>query len=166
MLYTILDDLVFYQTLSFIRKYSNFELKLFDFFYNRTKIYPRNIIIINNFVFYFVENEHYFEAKSYLSSMRYKLSKKIALIRSEDTLINLVLSFFPDIYIHDIRVEFNIFSGKREITVNFLTFEERGIAVGRNGDYIKAVNELLEKYVIFQNNETPLKISCKVTKLN
>ncbi len=166
MLYTILDDLIFYQTLTFIRKYSNFELKLYDYFYDKTKIYPKNIIVINQFVFYFVGNEYYFEAKAHLNSIRFKLCRKVALIRSESTLINLVHSFFPDIYIHDIKVEFNIYSGKREISVNFLTFEDRGIAIGRNGDYIKAVNKLLEGYIVFQNNEAPIKISCKVIKLN
>lgn len=165
MLYTILDDLIFYQTLTFIRKYTNFELKLYDYFYNKTKIYPKNIIVINQFVFYFVDNEYYFEAKTHLNSIRFKFCRKVALIRSENTLINLVHSFFPDIYIHDIKVEFNIYSGKREISVNFLTFEDRGIAIGRNGNYIKAVNKLLEKYIIFQNRGVPIKISCKVMKL-
>ena len=46
MLYTILDDLIFYQTLTFIRKYSNFELKLYDYFYNKTNIFPKNVIVI------------------------------------------------------------------------------------------------------------------------
>ncbi|MFW9770595.1 MAG: hypothetical protein ACFFFB_07115 [Candidatus Heimdallarchaeota archaeon] len=166
MLYTILDDLIFYQSLKFIRKYTNFELKLFDYFYNKTKIYPKNIIVIKQIVFFFVNNEDYFEAKSYLSSLRLKLCRKVALIRSENTLINLVHSFFPDIYIHDIRIEYNIYSRKREITVNFLTFEERGIAVGKNGDYIKAINELLDRYIEFQKFGKPVKISCKVIKLS
>jgi len=113
-----------------------------------------------------VGNEYYFEAKAHLNSIRFKFCRKVALIRSESTLINLVHSFFPDIYIHDIKVEFNIYSGKREISVNFLTFEDRGIAIGRNGDYIKAVNKLLEVYIVFQNNEAPIKISCEVIKLN
>ncbi|MFX1496858.1 MAG: hypothetical protein ACFFBH_04985 [Promethearchaeota archaeon] len=165
MFYTNLDDLIFYQCLKFIRKYSNFELKLFHYFYNKTKIYPKNIIIINHIIFFFVNNEDYFEAKSYLHALRLNLCKKVALIRSENVLINLIHSFFPDIYIHDIRVEYNIYSHKREITVNLLTFEERGIAVGKNGDYIKAINELIEKYIEFQKFGKPLKITCKVTRL-
>lgn len=42
--------------------------------------------------------------------------------------------------------------------VYFLSFEDRGIAVGRRGDYIKAINEIFKKYVIFENAEVPIKI--------
>ena len=48
MFYTIADDLIFYQLLSFVRKYKNFELKLRDYFYSRTDgIYPEFIVVIN-----------------------------------------------------------------------------------------------------------------------
>jgi len=160
MVYTILDDLIFYQILRIINKFTNFEIKLYKYFLKKTHIYPQNVININNFVFFFVNNEDYFFAKNYLKIIRKELIKKALIIRAENTLITLLYSLFPDLYIHDIRIEWNVYSGKREISVNFLSFKERGIAIGCNGDYIKTVNYLFEKNVIFQYNEKPFKINC------
>ncbi|TFG16678.1 MAG: hypothetical protein EU531_05735 [Promethearchaeota archaeon] len=160
MLYTILDDLIFYQILRVINKFTNFELKLYRYFIRKTHIYPQNIVNINNFVFFFVNNEDYFYAKNHINSIRKELIKKVIIIRAENTLITLLYSLFPDLYIHDIKIEWNVYSGKREISVNFLSFKERGIAIGCNGDYIKTVNQLFEKNVIFQNDEKPFKINC------
>jgi transcription antitermination factor NusA-like protein len=94
--------------------------------------------------------------------MRRELGKrKIVIIRTEKTLINILFSFFPDLNIENIKIEFDNKSSKREISIYFLFFEERGIAIGRNGDYIKTVNEIFEKYIIFENQNTPLKVKCK-----
>ena len=60
------------------------------------------------------------------------------LVREEGVLINLVFGFFPDPYIHSIRIDRNTRTGQIIIIVGFLSYEERGIAVGCNGDYIKA----------------------------
>ena len=61
MFYTQYDDLVFFQLLSFIKKYSNFELKLREYFAQKTEgIYPEFIVVINQFIFFFVEKEKYF----------------------------------------------------------------------------------------------------------
>jgi len=160
MLYTILDDLIFYQVLRVTNKYTNFELKLYKYFLKKTHIHPQNVITINNFVFFFVHNEDYFSSGNYINSIRKELIKKALIIRAENTLITLLYSLFPDLYIHDIRVEWNIYSRKREISINFLSFKERGIAVGCNGNYIKTVNKLFEKNVVFQNNEKPIKVNC------
>lgn len=160
MVYTILDDLIFYQLLRIINKFTNFEIKLYKYFLKKTHIYPQNVININKFVFFFVNNEDYFSAKNHINSIRKELIKKALIIRAENTLINLLYSLFPDLYIHDIRIEWNVFSGKREISINFLSFRERGIAIGCNGDYIKTVNQLFEKNVILQNREKPFKINC------
>ena len=74
-----------------------------------------------------------------------------------------MFGFFPDPYIHDLKIERNPTTGSREIVVGFLSFEERGIAIGCKGDYIKAVNEIFENYVIFENqNALPIKIRCEV----
>ena len=44
-----MDDLIFYQFLSFIKKYKNFELKLREYFYSRTDgIYPEFIVVNNH----------------------------------------------------------------------------------------------------------------------
>jgi len=161
--YTILDDLYFYQMLSFVRKYSNFELKLGKYFYNKTKgVYPEFIIVIDKFVFFFVKNESYFISKFYLDSMRREIkSKKVIIIRVENVFINLLFSFFPDLYIHDIKIEKDESSGVREISLYFLTYKERGIAIGRKGEYIKSLNELCQKFLVLENRITPLEIKCK-----
>jgi len=161
--YTILDDLYFYQMLSFVRKYSNFELKLGKYFYNKTKgVYPEFIIVIDKFVFFFVKNESYFNSKFYLDSMRREIkSKKVIIIRVENVFINLLFSFFPDLYIHDVKIEKDESSGVREISLYFLTYKERGIAIGRKGEYIKSLNELCQKFLVLENRITPLEIKCK-----
>ncbi len=163
MFYTISEDLIFYQVLSFIRRYSNFELKLHTYFFKKTSIYPKNVVVIDQFVFFFVDR--YFEAKRYLDSIRREIYMKAALIRTESTLINLLFSLFPDLYIHKVEIEMKSSSGEREISINFLNEKSRAIAIGRNGCYIKAINELFEKYVVFQNDGSPIKIRCKVMSL-
>lgn len=166
MFYTIADDLIFYQMLSFIKKYSNFELKLREYFAQKTEgIYPEFIVVINQYIFFFVNKKNYFSSRMHLSSMRRQMSeRKIIIIRIENILINLLFSFFPDLNIDNIKIDVDDISGTREISVYFLFFEERGIAIGRNGDYIKAVNYIFENYIVFENNNTPLKIKCKFKK--
>ena len=161
--YTILDDLYFYQMLSFVRKYSNFELKLGKYFFNKTKgICPEFIIVIEKYIFFFVKKESYFISKFYLDSIRREIkSKKVIIIRVENVFINLLFSFFPDLYIHDIRIEKEESSGVREISLYFLTYKERGIAIGRRGEYIKSLNELCQKFLVLENRITPLEIKCK-----
>lgn len=161
--YTILDDLYFYQMLSFVRKYSNFELKLSNYFYTKTGgICPEFIIVIDKYIFFFVKKEKYFISKSYLKSIRREITpRKVIIVRDEKIFINLLFSFFPDLYIHDIRIENDDSSGKREISVYFLTYQDRGIAIGRKGEYIKCLNELCKKFIILENKITPLEIKCK-----
>ncbi|MFX0042151.1 MAG: hypothetical protein ACFE8L_04505 [Candidatus Hodarchaeota archaeon] len=166
MLYTILDDLIYYQIIQFRKRFSNKELLLFKYFHEKTKVYPQNIIIIGKFVFFFVKNEYYFKANRNLKYIRRQSQdKKLIIIRAENTLIKLLIGFFPDLYIHNIAIEMNVFTGKKHIVVGVLSYEERAIAIGCNGDYIKAVNKLLENFVIFENNGTPIKIECKVVSL-
>ncbi len=163
MFYTIADDLIFYQLLSFIKKYKNFELKLREYFYSRTNgIYPEFIVVINQFIFFFIKKENYFSAKMYLDGMRREITeRKILIIRTERILMNLLFSFFPDLIIDNVKVESDNESGRREISIYFLFYKERGIAIGRNGDYIRAVNEIFKNYVVFENRNTPLQVKCK-----
>lgn len=163
MFYTIADDLIFYQLVSFKKKYTNFELKLREYFFEKTQgIYPEFVVVIRQFIFFFVKKQHYFSSKVYLDSMRRELgNRKIIIIRIEKTLINILFSFFPDLNIENIKIEFGKQSSKREISIYFLFFEERGIAIGRNGDYIRAVNEIFENYVVFENQNAPLIVRCK-----
>lgn len=162
--YTILDDLYFYQMLSFVKKYSNFELKLRKYFYTKTKgIFPEFIVVIDKYIFFFVKKESYFFSKYYLDSMRREFkTKKVLIIRVENVFINLLFSFFPDLYIHDIRIEKDESSGIREVSLYFLTYKERGIAIGRKGEYIKSLNELCQKFLVLENKITPLEIKCKI----
>ncbi|MFX1378490.1 MAG: hypothetical protein ACFFA4_05305 [Promethearchaeota archaeon] len=163
MFYTIADDLILYQLVSFKKKYSNFELKLREYFFERTHgIYPDFVIVIRQFIFFFVKKQHYFNSKVYIDSMRRELeNKKIIIIRIEKTLINMLFNFFPDLNIENVKIEFDNKSSKREISIYFLFFEERGIAIGRNGEYIRVINEIFERYVIFENENAPLKVKCK-----
>jgi len=163
MFYTIADDLIFYQLVSFKKKYTNFELKLREYFFEKTQgIYPEFVVVIRQFIFFFVKKQHYFSSKVYLGSMRRELgNRKIIIIRIEKTLINILFSFFPDLNIENIKIEFGKQSSKREISIYFLFFEERGIAIGRNGDYIRVVNEIFENYVVFENQNAPLIVRCK-----
>ena len=163
MFYTIVDDLILYQVFSFIKKYSNYELKLREYFFEKTQgIYPEFIVVIKQFIFFFVKKEDYFSAKVYLDSMRREITnRKIIIIRIERILINMLFSFFPDLNIDTVKIELDSESGKREISVYFLFFKERGIAIGRNGDYIRAVNEIFDKYIVFRNRNSPIRVKCK-----
>ncbi|MHA2287667.1 MAG: hypothetical protein ACXABG_02650 [Promethearchaeota archaeon] len=164
---SFIDDLLFYQKLSVVKKFSNKELLLFHFFYDSTKIFPRNVIIIKDIVFFFLDNEKYFKAKSKLPYLRQKFqNRRIVLVREEVVLINLIFGFFPDPYIHTLRIERNLNAEQILIIVGFLSFEERGIAVGCNGDYIKAINVIFDSYVKFADYRGfQVKIKCDVVSL-
>ncbi|MBY9019434.1 MAG: hypothetical protein KGD67_00125 [Candidatus Lokiarchaeota archaeon] len=164
---TLNDTLLFYQRLTIKKKFSNEELLLFHFFHEITDVFPQNLIVVNEFVFFFLKNENYFNAKSKLPYLRKKFQhRKIVIVREENILVNLVYGFFPDPYIHTVRIERNIYAGKRNVIVGFLSYEDRGIAVGCNGDYIKAVNEIFNRYVLFvENNGFQIRIKCEVVKI-
>ena len=164
---SFIDNLLFYQKLTVKKKFSNRELLLFHFFYDSTKIFPRNVIIVKDIVFFFLDNEKYFEATSKLPYLRKKIqNRRIVLVREEVVLVNLVFGFFPDPYIHRIRIERNMNTGQIVIIVGFLSYEERGIAVGCKGDYIKAINNIFESYVTFADYQGfQVKIKCEVVCL-
>jgi hypothetical protein len=163
MFYTIADDLILYQVFSFIKKYTNYELKLREYFFEKTQgIYPEFIVVIRQFIFFFVNKQDYFRSKVYLNSMRREISnKKIIIIRIEKVLINMLFNFFPDLNIDTVKLEFDIKSGRKEISVYFLFLNERGIAIGRNGNYIKAVNEIFENYIVYGDRNSPVRLKCK-----
>jgi len=165
---TIEEEFFFTQKVLLKKRYKNRELALHQYFFKKTQINPENIIIIKNFFFFFVRNKDYFKAKLSLREFRNELGdKKVQVIRLEKTLMKLILGFFPDPYVHDIKLLTDHNTGKRIINVELLSFEERGIAIGRSGDYIKAINELFEKHIIFEEYATferytvPLRIRCE-----
>ena len=167
MFYTILEDLILYQQLAFKpSKYSNYELKLFKYFYDKTQIDLSFLIIMKiegvDFIFLFVKHDKYFEARTYLNSLRHRIIKKVSIIRFDNILLNLLFNLFPDLCIHDVRIEINNIKGKYEISICFLKdLNTYHIAVGRNGIYIKAVNELFDKHINFYKDNIPLTIKCK-----
>lgn len=168
MFYTILEDyLILYQRLSIKPgKYSNYELKLHNFFFNKTEIDPRYIILIKiediDFIFFFVKQTQYFLARTYLNSIRNNIkNKKIMIIGIDETLINLLFNLFPDLYIDDVKIELNNLKGKYEISLCFLNeLNNYHIAVGDRGCYIKAVNELMRKHITFNDDKISLTIKC------
>lgn len=170
MFYTILDDLILYQQLTLKpSKYSNYELKLHNYFYNKTQINPSYIILINiegiDFIFFFVKQDRYFQAKTFLNSIRNNIKhKKVMIIRFDNILINLIFNLFPDLCIDDIEIEINKVGGKYEVSICFLReLNIYHIAVGERGSYIKAVNQLMDKHITFKNCYTPLTIKCRKT---
>ncbi len=162
---TIPEEIFFKKILTIKKKYSKREINLHNYFYSKTKIYPKNVIIVRNFVFFFVDKEFYFRTKMFLKAFRKDLKKKTMIISHQKILINLIFSFFPDIYIHDIKLEFNENLGLKEVKIYFLSFEERGIAVGTSGEYIKAVNEFFEKNIVFEELTCPIKVTCELCEL-
>lgn len=166
MFYTILDDLILYQLLRFIKRYSNYEIKLHKYFFNKTQIDPFYITVITieniDYLFFFIDKENSFKARMYTKSIRHEIKKKkVSIIRIDNILINLIFNLFPDLCIHNITIETNNLNGKYEISIYFLReLNTYHIAVGRNGGYIKAVNILFKKYINFENIDTPIKIKC------
>ena len=167
MFYTILDDLILYQRLSIKPgKYSNYELKLHKYFFNKTQIDPSYIILIKiehiDFIFFFVKQNQYFKARTYLNSLRNNIkNKKIMIIGIDETLINLLFNLFPDLYIDDVKIELNNIKEKYEISLCFLNeLNTYHIAVGESGCYIKAVNELMRKHIALNDDKIPLTIKC------
>ncbi|MFX1259778.1 MAG: hypothetical protein ACFFAN_18150 [Promethearchaeota archaeon] len=151
----------FAQKVKIKKIFSNSEIKLYYFFHQKTKIYPNNIITIGRFIFFFVKGENYFKANRFLKTIRIQLKdKKVLIISSETTLIKLLFSFFPDTYIHDVRLYKKKNTGKRLINVIFLFYEDRRIAIGRSGDYIKIVNKIFEKYIDLENINDTIEIKC------
>ena len=170
MFYTILDDLILYQSLKIKpSKYSNYELKLHNYFYNKTQIDPSYIINVKiedeHFIFFFINKYSYFQAKDYLNSIRNDIkNRKVLIIRIDKILINFVFNLFADLCIDDVKIEINHMKGKYEILIYFLKdLNTYHIAVGKKGCYIKAVNVLFNNYIDFINCKTPLTIRCRAT---
>ena len=177
MFYTILDDLILYQKLFFLKKYSNYELKLHNYFYEKTQIDPTYINVVKiedvEYIFFFIEKERYLEARIYLDSIRKEFrrrsyyskqnSKKVIIIKVDDVFIKQIFNFFPDLDIYDVQIKPNEYLGLYEILVLFLKdLNIYHIAVGRNGGYIKAINALFKENINFENRNTPVKIKCSV----
>jgi len=168
MINILIDDLYLSQKIEIKKRYSNKELLLFQYFLAKTKIFPENILIINGTIFFFVKKKDYFRAKLHQYFLRMEAkSMKVIIISVERTLIKQIFSFFPDIYIHDIKL--NAEENKKYycITIFFLSYKERGIAIGNGGGYIDAINEIFKNHIILKGNfinNFKIKIQCDLAK--
>jgi transcription antitermination factor NusA-like protein len=90
---------------------------------------------------------------------------KILIIRNETNLIKLCLGFFPDIYIHDIKLRIDQKHRKVLVSLYTLNYNDRGIAIGKKGNYIKTVNEVLREYVEIQDINLPIEMEVIITNL-
>lgn len=170
-MYSIIEDyLFFWQVINVKKNFSNLELKFSQFFFNITKVFPVNIIIKDQYIFFFVNNEDYFRAKYYIKKIRSILkNKKILIFRDELTLIRLLFSFFQDTNIYDIILDQNKNSNKKLVKILFSIDKDRAIAIGNNGIYIKIINFLFKNYInfVYYNNEhikIPIEIRCELLK--
>ena len=138
-------------------------MRYFSYFGKITHKLPVSIIIRDNFLFFIVKNEDYFIARANVKKIRYRLKNyKVLVIREEITLLRQIISFFPDIYIHDIQLDRDFMSKNMVITLFFIFDLDHGIAVGNNGRYIKTINFIFNNAVDCQlNSKFNIKIRCK-----
>ncbi len=146
MLTTIDEKLFLNQRVTINKIYYNEHVTLYNFFCDETKLYPESILIRRGYVFFFVKTTEYFQSKKFLKPMRAKSNNKVIIIRAEKTLIKLILGFFPDTYVHEITLDIDR-TGKIIVNLHYIFYEDRGIAIGRGGEYIKLVNEIFKKDV-------------------
>lgn len=149
-----------------VKKFSNEELKYLNYFYKKTHEFPENVIIQNRFVFFFIKNQYYFSILKYIPDLRKELRRhKILVIRHETILLKLCLGFFPDIYIHDITIRINREHNRILVSLYILNYNDRGIAIGKKGKYIKTVNDVLKNYVNVHDVAHPIEIEVIITNL-
>ncbi|TFF88241.1 MAG: hypothetical protein EU550_01670 [Promethearchaeota archaeon] len=144
----LVKDPILQMRVNFKKKFTNLEIDLGNLFFEMSEVLPSNIINLSNYYLFFVPNELYFEAKNHLKKLKRMIkNKKVVLVRDTPSLQNLLMSFFPDVYIHDLNVENSENEDKITIIIVVLTSEELAIAIGENGSYIKLVNKVLQKYI-------------------
>jgi len=166
---SLAENLFFSQVISIRKKFSNTELKFLKLFFEKTNIFPVSVILIDKFVFFFVNAGDYLTAKPYLKKLRYIIkSRKLLVISAEPTLIKLIFSFFDDTYIHNVQMNEN---KERDIVdVLFLSNKDRAVAVGKEGKYIKSVNYLFKNFISFNNpakkpESISLELRCSLTSM-
>ena len=161
---TIIDEKRFLnQKIKMKKKYTNKEIKRYHFFKHKTNLYPENVLIRKGFVLFFVKTTEYFKSKKFLKSMRNELKDKVIIIRAEKTLIKLILGFFPDTYVHEITLDKDS-TGKIIVNLYFIFYKDRGIAIGRRGEYIKLVNEIFKNEIELEY-DVDIEIRCQFFEL-
>ena len=166
---TNFDDLFFYQVVKVKKHFFNTELKLSNFFFDITSIFPGCVIRIKNFIFFFVKPEDYYAAKLGLNKLRYLLKeKKILIIREETTLIKLVFSFFEDVYIHDVLLIERTTGAVIDIMQLFK--KDRAVALGIDSANIKTINYIFRNSISFnypfnKMDRSPVELRCSLTNV-
>lgn len=132
--------------ISFKKAIFGSKTKISKFFYeefiNQCGIKPVNIIQINRDVFIFFSPEDYFVAKSkqkYFSKLLQK-SLKLTILREVNTLLNVIIFFFPDA---KLEKHFDRKKQVHSIIVKYLT--------NNNQIEPEVLNELIDKYIIFSD---------------
>jgi len=171
-MYSLIEDYLFlWQLINIRKKFSNRELKLTKFFFNTTNIFPVNVIVREQYIFFFVNNKDFFLAKNFINKLRKLLqNKKVLIIREESSLGRLIFSFFQDTYIHDIQLDHTGGSNKKILKIIFLLNKDRAIAIGNDGTYIKTINFMFEYHIDFKYYDNkvikiPLEIRCEMVNL-
>ena len=150
-----IEALFFNQKVRFRNIIRNEELKYMKFFRYKTSIFCENIILYDNYVFFFVKPQNYRKANRLLSHLRASLpGKKILIIKNECRLLDLIYAFFPNTKIQKLELDLKKKTGDIELFIFFERYKERGIAIGKEGNFIKIINEVFDKYIY------PVKISC------
>ncbi len=145
------------------RKFTNKEITLSKKFASYAKVQPDNIIFIEPYIFFFLEPDKYYKTKYFIQTLKKELGKKIRLVKfrnKRDTLLDLITSLFPEIFINDYGYYFDSNNQMDVIVVETLTLQERGIAIGRNGEYIKAINALLTNHALYDYRTKYVQIRC------
>ena len=134
------------------RQLSNKEMRYYQYFHKRTGVYPTNVMRNKNYVFFFIKPENLFHAKKLLKKIRSDLGKKVFIIRENISLIRMLFDLFPEIYISDVKSEFNKKTGMLYTILYISSYNERGGEVTLGTGYLTAVNNILNNYAVIENN--------------
>jgi len=142
------------QRIKFRNIIRNEEINCLKFFINKTKISCENIIHYKNYIFFFVKPHNFQKANKNLNILRkHYRNKKILIIKYQDRMLDLIYAFFPSINIKKVKLLFKT-TGDIEVLIFFSHYKDRGIAIGKEGNFIKILNEIFKQYIY------PVKISC------
>jgi len=150
------------------RTFTNEELKIGEMFNKITKTNLEAIIPVSPYLFFFLTPDEYYKAKRFIRKLRAQFQKKVRLIKfsnKKDTLLNLITALFSELYIHDYSCYYDSIKGMDIIIIKFLTYEERGLAIGKNGNYIKTINFLLSRYVKYEDRSKEVRVRCVLSSI-
>ena len=150
-----------YQRINVKKHFSNRELLLCDLFYQKTKIYPKNLILLQDFIFCFVDGENYFEVKSFLPYLlKLMVNKIILVIRKEENLIRFLYNLFSNSYVHNISLQLK---KNYVVSIHVFSSDQTKVSIEFLNQYFKVLNKLFEEFVEFEiPPRVPLVINYKL----